>query len=383
MFKSLVVFSKNISVYLSVFLVVSSSAFSQNVLEESLGQIKTQYAPDKRTAIYEFETRNDTLFVKTDQVEAYSKSQTLLKSKNAAYQLTKLPNSALGTDTLALINVSVANIRSNPRQSAELATQALLGTPIKVLEKVGGWYRVQTPDKYIGYLEGSSFEYTKENSFPKVIVTTPLSFSKQKPTKRSANVSDITWGNLFRLKGEKGKFYEVVYPDGRIAYVSRKEAKPIGNLSFTGSFPVKDGLVNSGKEMMGIPYLWGGTSWKGVDCSGFTRTVFLMNGVYLPRDASQQALIGEKVEFNNDFSLLNKGDLLFFGRIVDDQPKVTHVAMSLGNARFIHSSGMVRISSLDPQDEYYDEYNTNRLLFVKRLENSNNSVYYLNNKTLY
>lgn len=361
-------------------------AFSQKSIEADLKELQKTIAPDKRTAIFEYKISGDSVFVKTDQ-SSFRQNIELISEANAkVLKLQVLPFDTMAEDSLAVINLSVANIRSSPGQSEELATQVLLGTPIRVFEKVGGWYRVQTPDRYIGYLEGSSFVFKKASDLmPKhpLVVTVPFGFSKSSIAKKSPTVSDLTWGNLFELKRLKGKFYEVKYPDGRIAYIAKSDAIPLEQLRFEGVFPEGDQLVNSASGMKGIPYLWGGTSWKGVDCSGFTRTVFLMNGVYLPRDASQQALIGEKVDFKNDFSSFQKGDLLFFGKVVDGINKVTHVAMSLGGARFIHSSGMVRYGSLDPKDEYYDEFNSNRLLLVKRLKNTLESTYFLNNKTLY
>ncbi|MFT7249470.1 MAG: cell wall-associated NlpC family hydrolase, partial [Arcticibacterium sp.] len=134
--------------------------------------------------------------------------------------------------------------------------------------------------------------------------------------------------------------------------------------------------------LMGVPYLWGGTSWKGVDCSGFTRTSFLMNGVYLPRDASQQAFVGDLVNTSDGFEELNQGDLLFFGRETKQGPKVVHVAIYLGDLKFIHSSGMVRYGSFDKASLKFDSYNLDRFLFAKRIIGSEN-IRYLDQEKLY
>ena len=121
---------------------------------------------------------------------------------------------------------------------------------------------------------------------------------------------------------------------------------------------------------MGLPYLWGGTSMKGVDCSGFTKTVYLMNGLVLPRDASQQVHIGEEVDTKAGWHHLQPGDLLFFGSPAKEgQPeRVVHVGMWIGgNNEFIHSAGMVHISSLNPQAPNYDEGEHKRFLRAKRI----------------
>ncbi len=98
---------------------------------------------------------------------------------------------------------------------------------------------------------------------------------------------------------------------------------------------------------MGIPYLWGGSSPKGADCSGFVQSVFFRNGLILQRDASLQALHGLNVDISDGYDRLKKGDLLFFGSLVNNLPHVTHVAIYLGNKEYINSSGRVMINSLD------------------------------------
>ena len=115
--------------------------------------------------------------------------------------------------------------------------------------------------------------------------------------------------------------------------------------------------------------MWGGTSTKGMDCSGFTKTIYFLNGMVIPRDASQQVHTGLQTDEDGNFDNLEKGDLLFFGRKVTDstKEKVVHVGMWIGNNEFIHASNMVRVSSIDPNADNYDEYNLNRYLRSKRI----------------
>jgi cell wall-associated NlpC family hydrolase len=115
-------------------------------------------------------------------------------------------------------------------------------------------------------------------------------------------------------------------------------------------------LEKSAKMLLGIPYLWGGTSTKGVDCSGFTKTVYRCNGKELARDASQQASEGIAIDAGMNFQNLQKGDLLFFGRKADatTPEHIIHVAMYLENKLFIHSIGRVRYGSFDPASPFFD-----------------------------
>ena len=109
---------------------------------------------------------------------------------------------------------------------------------------------------------------------------------------------------------------------------------------------------------MGIPYMWGGMSAKAIDCSGFVKMVMFLNGIILPRDASQMAYVGETVDISNGFDNLKPGDLLFFGRKATEKQKerVIHVAIYIGNKKFIHSQGYVHISSFNPDDKDFDQY---------------------------
>ena len=164
------------------------------------------------------------------------------------------------------------------------------------------------------------------------------------------------------------KNYMVRFPDGRNAFVRENEAEPydawLKNLN-----PTIETLVSTGQSLMGVPYLWGGTSTKGVDCSGFTKTIYFLNGMVIPRDASQQVRTGILVDSIGNFEKLQGGDLLFFGTKATDstKEKVVHVGMWIGNNEFIHSSGRVRISSMDKASKNYDEYNLNRYLRTKRI----------------
>ena len=211
-------------------------------------------------------------------------------------------------------------------------------------------------------------EYDAWNGAEKVIVTAHHSFVVAEPKEGAEVVSDIVGGNRLCFEGEKGKYFKVSYPDGRMGYILRSVAKRESEWRKELQQDAES-IIATAKSLMGVPYLWGGTSSKGVDCSGLMRTALFMHDIIIPRDASQQAYTGERIEIAPDFSNLQAGDLLFFGSkaTAERKERVVHVAMYMGGKRFIHSQGSVRINSFDAEDELFDSYNWGRLLFAARV----------------
>lgn len=361
------------------------------LLSDSLKQV---YAPDKRVALfdvdYSFAGKNVMLRGVTTSAEA--KAALLQGLAKANYKvmdcLQLLPDEeGLEGKTYGIINVSVANLRVDPDFSSEMMTQGLMGMPIHVLQR-NGWYRIQTPDNYIAWVHSvgihpvTKAELAAWNNAEKIVVTSHYGFVYSQPDQTSQTISDVAAGNRLKWEGTKGAFYKVVYPDGREGYISKSISMP-ENKWRAGLKQDAASIIRTAHTLMGIPYLWAGTSSKGVDCSGFMRTILFMHDIIIPRDASQQAYVGEHIDIAPDFGNVQPGDLIFFGRKAtpDRKERVVHVGMYIGNKRFIHSQGDVHISSFDPADEYYDEYNLGRLLFATRVLSSINKEASLNTTT--
>jgi hypothetical protein len=186
-------------------------------------------------------------------------------------------------------------------------------------------------------------------------------------TLQQRRVSDLVTGNILEIKGESNDSWKVCYPDGRAAIIPKYDAEEWQSW-LNHTTPIEASIVEKALEFHGIPYLWGGTSAKGMDCSGFTKTVYMLQGIILPRDASQQVYIGEQIDSVGDLSKLKTGDLLFFGRKKEDgSERVVHVGLWLGNMQFIHASGDVHMSSMDSASVLFDEFNKNRYLRSKRI----------------
>ena len=271
-----------------------------------------------------------------------------------------------------VVRSSVINMRSFPMFAAEMGTQALMGTPVHVLETVHGWSRVVAPEGYTAWTTEESLEkmnlleFTAWQNASKVIVNNYFTVIRSQPTESAEVVSDVVWGDILRYLDTKGEYMQVLLPDGRKGFLQKIMATPF-NEWFAKHQPSAANILETANRFIGFPYLWGGTSIKGMDCSGFSKTCFYLNGVILPRDASQQALVGENVDISKDLSKLQPADLLFFGSIKENKEHVSHVGIYIGNGEFIHSSGTVHISSLLPGKINFDAFNKNRLLRAQRL----------------
>jgi hypothetical protein len=281
-------------------------------------------------------------------------------------------NNTANEKSWGIINVSVCNLRQSGDYDAGMASQALLGTPIKVL-KDSSWLEIETPDHYKSWmLESSLCRVTKDelknwNEAPQVVVTAIYGFVYSKNSIKSQTVSDVVASDRLKLLDKKGKFYHVAYPDGRTGYLPISDGAIVNKWREEIRQDAKS-IIASAMKLMGIPYMWGGMSTKGADCSGFVRTVFMEHDIILPRDASQQALVGAHIDIASDFSNLIPGDLLFFGCDgCEKEVHVCHVGLYIGEQKFIHSLGCVHISSFNPKDKEYDEYNRNRLLWAQRV----------------
>jgi cell wall-associated NlpC family hydrolase len=160
----------------------------------------------------------------------------------------------------------------------------------------------------------------------------------------------------------------VQLPDGRSGFLPAKSVQDYREWS-SQRLPIVDNIERTARRFMGRPYLWGGDSPKGFDCSGFTKLVFFLNGVELHHNAAQQSRQGVPVPLDADLSQLCKGDLLFFGRPArGGQPeRIFHVGIYLGDKLFIHASERVHISSLDPASPIRDEHRIHTLLSARRI----------------
>ncbi|MBO5107790.1 MAG: C40 family peptidase [Bacteroidales bacterium] len=280
---------------------------------------------------------------------------------------------------MAVVEFSTSYLRLQPDYESPLETQELMGTVVEIVGEKSYWREVVTPQPYRawctdqGLVEMNQEELEAYMAAPKVMFMQLYGHIYTKPSLKSATLCDLVGGDIMRFAGRKGRWTKVMLPSGKTGYVPSKELKEHkgfmsiamgeGN-SETISPETTEAIIAEAEKLVGVPYLWGGMSAKGVDCSGLVRISHIMNGILLPRNASQQIKCGDRVELDQ----LQRGDLVFFGTpATDEKPmRVTHVGIYLGDGRIIHSSHRVRINSLTPGEADYYE-NAHRLIAAIRL----------------
>lgn len=337
--------------------------------EQVLSELKSKVAPDKRTAVWDVraETQDGKTVIlgtvgtstQRDVINNVLRMNDITDYDNRVIVLEQtLPESHRN----ALVKLAVATLRTEPKHSAEVATQAIMGTPLRVLEQSGEWLRVQMPDDYIAYIPESSVTLLNPRGLEwwqdsrRYIVTCQSCRLLLLP-ESELQISDLVLGNILQFRAQKDNWICLITPDGREGWV---KADAVAEFSqWAQQRQDVDLIEKTARDMLGCGYLWGGTSTKVTDCSGLMKVAYFANAIILQRDASQQALTGVKVA---DWKQAQRGDLLFFGNA--STGRVTHVGMYLADGKYIHCSGQVKINSLDPEapDYLYSPLSISRIL---------------------
>lgn len=371
--------SRLLSLLLPILFVASGTLASG---ADSIEAVRARFAPDRRLAVFDVTiAREQGKTIARGEVESAAARDAVLQALRAAGdaspvdQIHVLPDPALGARTFGIVRVSVANVRGKPAHGAEMVTQTLLGWPVRILKEQSGWFLVHTePDGYLGWIEDlqltrvTADERREWEGPSRVIAVSPYAVMREAPAANADPVADLVIGAILRATGGSGDWTHVLMPDGRRGFVRASDVEDYESWKASRA-PVAASIERTARQFMGVPYLWGGTSAKGFDCSGFAKTVFRLNGIELPRDTDQQAQVGTAVPITQDFAQLRKGDLLFFGTAATaDRPeRISHVGIYLADGEFIHESGLVRRNSLLPTSQIYSESLRKRLLQVRRI----------------
>ncbi len=239
------------------------------------------------------------------------------------------------------------NVYKEPSFNSAVLTQALIGESCPVIGQSENWYNIKQWDGYEGWVHGfygiiQKEKYTSNSVF---YHSHGVVHDEKNNPIRTINFG----GQLSVIENENS--YSVKLPDGQQGLIEN-------GLRTDPLTPSRESIANLAKSFLGIPYLWGGISTQGFDCSGFVQTVFKAHGIEFPRDSHLQAdYLHKNIELEN----VQKGDLLFFA----EGNQINHVAIGLGGADLINARGWVQIESMDEKNTHFSKKLDD--LFVKAL----------------
>lgn len=233
-------------------------------------------------------------------------------------------------------------LRAEPSSKSEMVSQILFGETYQVIEQKSDWCLIQTDfDQYQGWINEAQFFH---------FVHTPSGQSYIIP-------SSLTWLQTPKIKLALPAGAQVFYQeDGKIETCCGYKGKLLY------AMPPGQGILEVAQQFLMAPYLWGGRSYFGIDCSGFVQIAYKILGHALPRDAKDQALVGKTLGFLDN---CQAGDLAFFE---NEQGKIVHVGIMLNPNQIIHAYGHVRVDNIDSTGIWSKEYKkySHRLRLIKR-----------------
>lgn len=252
-----------------------------------------------------------------------------------------------------ICELSVVPVRKQPSDKSEMINQLLFGDAVIIQESQGNWLLISTShDNYEGWIDNKQISIIPKEEY--------ISYGKSQLHYVSANCA---------LAYDDDGLQKQLVIGSKIAGYSNGKFNVCGNkYSIDDNSVVPPGtmvksIINTGYKFIGSPYMWGGRSPMGIDCSGFVQVVYGMHGISLPRDAYLQAEIGTTVDFINESQ---PGDLAYFD---NEEESIIHVGIIINENRILHASGEVRIDSIDHQGIYNESVRkyTHKLRIIKRV----------------
>ncbi|WP_407494897.1 C40 family peptidase [Elizabethkingia anophelis] len=233
-----------------------------------------------------------------------------------------------------ICNLSVAPVRADKTDKAEIVTEMLYGESADILEVINNWTRIKMHyDGYEGWIDTKQITLVTDDFLAKRkthLVTEPFQSRVMESGKMLLSMgSEVSFETIHAQRGTT----------------------------------LRQSIVETAKEFLNVPYLWGGKSFFGVDCSGFTQLVLKVHDIKYPRDAYQQGEVGEPLSFIEE---AQPGDLAFFE---NSEGRIIHVGFMLENNQIIHAHGKVRIDTLDSSGIFNKELNkhTHKLRFIRNI----------------
>jgi hypothetical protein len=334
-----------------------------------IAEVRREFVPDPRLGVYDVGVLEDGPTVRVvgetsepDALEALRRRLALWEEGvEMRDEVQRLPDPYTANEAHAIVASAVAPLLAGPFVSEPHLAQAVLGQHLVVLRQRGRWLNVRGEDGYLGWVHRGYVHRLDERAVHAwkmgMEAEACISLGAEVVSETGEVIARLPWGARFLCDGTAA-----ILPDGMRG---RASGDFVTAARRHERFPSEaQAVVGSAGRWIGVPYVWGGITQAGADCSGLVQAVFRMHGVELPRDSDQQSAVGEAVDVSRGLSALRAGDLLFFA---EEPGRVSHVAISTGGTRIIHSSlgnGGVRRNDLNGDSGL--EAELRRLLVVAR-----------------
>jgi len=318
---------------------MAGSAKSDRRNQQLIDSVRRAHVPDFRSGVFEvaIEQRDAATVVTGQSTHAAAVSDLVERLRAAGVQatdeVTLLPDPGFGTSRFGVARSAITPIYAEPRLPAPQISQLVLGMRVELLSRDADWVRIRGEDGYIGWVHSGYVEAGPEDwafAWERATTGEPVvSLGAELLDEEGWTIARLPWGSrLVRYSGA----YQLL--DGRRGTIANGEVVDVDRL--VDRFPPRgESVARTARRWLGAPYLWGGVTLNGVDCSGFTQAVMWMHGIALPRDSDLQSRTGAAVEVGDDLHELRAGDLLYFA---ETGARVSHVAISLGSTHIIHSA---------------------------------------------
>ena len=298
-------------------------------LVRALGELQRKWVPDRRIAVFDVAVQDGRIEGSTTSREALAELRRIGGAAGVAVEVALLPNASVDLGDVAVVTAALAPMLERPGVRAPRVNESVQGEPLTLLERKDDWLRVRSGDGYVAWMHSGYVRVSQTDWFEGWLKRAAIRSLGCELEYQGERVRLPIGARLAPLKQEGGG---VETADGRLARVVAGVVRSETELHAEARLMAVPQLAL--RWFGGAPYLWGGRTEWGVDCSGLVQSVYAARGIALPRDSDQQATAGEPVALSGSGAGYAVGDVLCFA----ERERISHVALWAGAGRIVHST---------------------------------------------